>query len=488
MMRPEIEVEVIRLFYAEHWKVGTIVTQFGLHRDVVLRILGLGQNPDGSPRPRPRLVDPYREFIDETLKQYPRLRSTRLHDMLRERGFQGAVRTLCEYVHTVRPTPRCEVYLRTTPLVGEQAQVDWAYVGKYPVRGGERGLWLFVIVLSHSRAMWGEFVLDLSVNSLCRSLVRASQALGGLPRQWLFDNPKIVVLERVGDAVRFHPVLLDLCGKMHVQPRLCAVRRPEHKGRVERSIRYLRERFLAGRTITGIADGNLALERFIAEIAHRRPHTELSPKTVDDVLREEQSRLLPLPSVLPETDLVLPVPVDKQAFVRLDTNRYSVPTKYAHRTITLVADDLTVRLLDGQTEIARHARCFGRKQIIEDHAHRAELIRERKAAADFKGRDRLRLVAPNFATLLDRWARRNMNLSLQVGRSSKLLDLYGDEIFSLAVSEAVSREIVDSGAIALCCERIRRERNLPVPIEMNLPDHVIDRDVIPHNLETYDAK
>jgi len=81
-----------------------------------------------------------------------------------------------------------------------------------------------------------------------------------------------------------------------------------------------------------------------------------------------------------------------------------------------------------------------------------------------------------------------MNLSLQVGRSSKLLDLYGDEIFSLAVSEAVSREIVDSGAIALCCERIRRERNLPVPIEMNLPDHVIDRDVIPHNLETYDAK
>ena len=108
----------------------------------------------------------------------------------------------------------------------------------------ERALWLFVMVLGHSRAMWGEFVLDLSIHGLRRSLVRAARAFGGVTRQWLFDNPKTVVLERVGEAVRFHPNLLDIAAALRVQPRLCAVRRPEHKGKVERAIR-LRDRFLA---------------------------------------------------------------------------------------------------------------------------------------------------------------------------------------------------------------------------------------------------
>lgn len=109
------------------------------------------------------------------------------------------------------------------PLLGEQAQIDWAHVGKVPVQGGERALWLFVMVLSYSRALWAEFVFDLSASSLCRSLVRASHFFGGMTRQWLFDNPKTVVLERQGDAVRYHPQLLDLCAKLHVQTMLAKI-------------------------------------------------------------------------------------------------------------------------------------------------------------------------------------------------------------------------------------------------------------------------
>jgi transposase len=250
---PEVCAEIARLFFVEHWKIGTVAAQLGLHPDVVHNVLGIGQVRTPEEPPRPCLIDPYRPFVDETLTLYPTLRATRLYDMLHERGYRGAVRTLRRYVATVRPRPHREVYLRTEPLVGEQAQIDWAYVGKLPIAGSERALWLFVMVLSHSRALWGEFVLDLSVHSLCRSLLRAACAFGGLTRQWLFDNPKTVVLERRGDAVRFHPVLLSLCGALRVQPRLCAVARPQHKGRVERAIRYLRDRFLAGRTITGVA-------------------------------------------------------------------------------------------------------------------------------------------------------------------------------------------------------------------------------------------
>lgn len=331
---PEREAEITRLYFAEHWRVGTIAAQLGVHPDVVRRVLGIGKARPGG-EPRPRLVDPYRAFIDETLARYPRLCTTRLHDMLAERGYLGAVRTLREYVAEVRPKPRREIYLRTEPLPGEQAQIDWAYVGKIAVPGGERALWLFVIVLSHSRALWGEFVLDLTVYSLTRSLVRAASAFGGVTRQWLFDNPKIVVLERRGDAVRFHPTLLDLCGKMRVEPRLCAVRRPEHKGKVERSIRYLRDRFLAGRSITGVAEGNAQLARFVAEIAGPRPHPVLASRTVADVLTDERPRLLALPDPLPDIDRVEPIGADRQAFIRFETNRYSVPTDHAERALTV---------------------------------------------------------------------------------------------------------------------------------------------------------
>jgi transposase len=485
MTTPEFEAEIVRLHFVEHWRVGTIATQLGVHPDVVKRVLGLGPKSSGA-LPRPRLVGPYRDFISETLQKYPRLRATRLHDMLRERGYTGAVRTLRDYVALVRPKPRREVYLRTEPLIGEQSQIDWAYVGKLPVAGGERALWLFVSVLSYSRALWAEFVLDLSVHSLCRSLVRSAVAMGGTTRQWLFDNPKTVVLERRGDAVRFHPTLYDLCAKMRVQPRLCAVARPEHKGKVERAVRYLRDRFLAGRTIASVADGNRQLERFIAEIATQRPHPVHGPRTVGEVLADERARLLPLPNPLPDTEMVEAVTTDRQAFVHFDSNRYSVPSTRAERTLTLVADDLEVRVLDGEECVARHVREYGKRRVLELPEHRRELVAERRRARDLKGRDRLRAVAPDFGVLLERWALAGPSLAIQVTRAIKLLDLYGDELFAGAVSELVARGLRDTSALAVACDRLRRERQRPVPVDVPLPPHIEDREVIPHNLEDYD--
>jgi transposase len=489
MSTPEVDAEIIRLYYAEHWKIGTISAQLALHPDTVRRVLGLASV--GSTIPlvsvsRARMVDPYRHFIQETLSRYPKLCSTRLHDMIKDRGYRGAPRTLREYVATVRPRPRREVFLHTETLPGEQAQADWAYVGKISVPGGERALWLFVLVLSHSRALWAEFVLDLTVHSLCRSLVRSAVALGGVPRQWLFDNPKIVVLERQGDAIRFHPVLLELCGKMRVQARLCAVARPQHKGKVERSIRYLRDRFLAGRTILSITDGNTQLNQFLTQTASLRPHPVKAPLTVSDVLKMERERLLLIPTPLPMTDFVHGMPVDRQAFIRFDTNRYSVPPQYAGRTLTLVVDDLQLRVLDGGVPIVHHERNYGKRQIIEDPDHRAAILRQRRAAQDLKGRDRLSAAAPQFNSLLNRWAEAGYSLATQIAKSVQLLDLYGEEIFRLAVEEMNVRHLQDIGALMIGCDRLRRERHRPLPLDIPLPSHVDDCDVIPHDLGNYD--
>ena len=184
----EVEVEILRLHFAEHLPVGTIARQLAVHDDVVRRVVGLTSPLRKLPPPGPRLCAPFADFIADTLARYPTLRATRIYDMVKERGYAGSVRTLREHVAVHRPAPRAEAFLRVESLVGEQAQVDWAHVGNLPVEGGQRALWAFVLVLSWSRAMWAELVFDLTAHSLCRSLVRAAEAFGGCPRQWGADN------------------------------------------------------------------------------------------------------------------------------------------------------------------------------------------------------------------------------------------------------------------------------------------------------------
>lgn len=488
---PDQEIEIRRLHSAEHWKVGTIARQLHVHHDVVRRVLGLLPKRKRKTRARsrkPRHCDAYREFIDLQLAQYPCLRATRIFDMIRERGYAGSVRTLRSLVARIRPAPRAEVFLRLQLLPGEQAQIDWAHVGTLAVPGGERPLWVFLIVLGYSRALWAELVFELTADSLCRSLVRASTYFGGASRQWLFDNPRSVVLERHGDAARFHPDLLDLAGHYHVQPRLCAVRKANQKGRVERAVRYLRERFFAGRRITDLAAGNRDLACFLEQIALPRPHPVFNDRSVAQVLAGERPHLLPLPVTLPATDRMLSVRADKTASVQFDSNLYSVPPAGVGRLLTLVASDTHVRVLDADTQIACHPRCWGRRQLIEIPEHRAEILRLKRAAQELKGRDRLRALVPNIDQLYGRWIEGGRSLRHMTAQTNKLLDLYGEAIFREAAAEIIARGLHDPGALAQWCEQKRRALTRPVPVELVLNPHVPDRDVIPHNLEDYDEK
>jgi transposase len=431
-------------------------------------------------------VTPFIPFVTETLQQYPRLRATRLFDMVKARGYPGSVRTLREFVATVRPTPKAEVFVRLEPLAGEQAQVDWAHVGHLPVPGGQRALWAFVMVLSFSRGMWAELVFDLDAASVRRSLVRAVQALGGCTRQWLFDNPKTIVLGRVGDVVRFHPTLLEVASHYHVQPRLCAVRKPQQKGKVERAIRFLKERFFAARTIPTLGDGNAQLAEWIVQVAHARPHPVRRDRTIVDCLREEQVRLLPLPTVHPPLDEVVSVTVDATASVCFDGNTYSVPPVHAGKARTLAADQDVVRVLEGTTVLATHPRNWGRGQRVEDAAHRAAVLATKPGTRDLKGRDRLRAEIPHIDVLLQRWLLDGHHLGGQVLHTLRLLEAYGPDVLRAAVAEMVQRGTHDRGALVVLCERHRRARREPVPVPLELGAHVPEREVIPHALEGYD--
>jgi transposase len=201
----EQRAEIRRLYYAEHWKVGTIASALGVHRDSVRRAIESERFGIRAARPRPSQLDPFVPFIRQTLKRYPRLRSTRLYAMLRERGYVGSVVQLRRVVARLRPSSRGEAYLRLRTLPGEEAQVDWGCFGSLAVGGVKRPLSCFVMVLSWSRALHAVFTLDQKLESFLRGHVEAFRFFLGVPRVALYDNLRSAVLERRGDAIRLHP-------------------------------------------------------------------------------------------------------------------------------------------------------------------------------------------------------------------------------------------------------------------------------------------
>ena len=163
-----------------------------------------------------------------------------------------------------------------------------------------------------------------------------------------------------------------------------------------------------------------------------------------------------------------------------------MPSCYASRVVTLWADDHVIRILDGAALIAEHRRSWARRQIFEQSVHRADLLGERRAARALKGRDRIRAVVPAFDQIVTRWNLSGSSLGYRVARAIKLLELYGDEVFAAAATDLIARGLTDVGALAVACEKYRKARGRPVPVALELPEHLDDADVIPHDLEAYD--
>ena len=204
--------EILRLYYAEKWKIGTIARQLGVHHSTVDRVLAAAGVPREERRRRRSKFDPFLPFIRQTLPVYPRLTASRLYQMARERGYRGSQSHFRRLVARERPRPVAEAYLRLKTLPGEQAQVDWAHFGTVRIGRAERRLMGFVMVLSYSRRVFLRFYLDAGMSNFLRGHVAAFEAWQRVPRELWYDNLKSVVAERHGDAIRFNPQLLAFAG------------------------------------------------------------------------------------------------------------------------------------------------------------------------------------------------------------------------------------------------------------------------------------
>jgi transposase len=488
MISRELEAEILRLHHAEGWPVGTLARQLRVHHSTVRRVLGQAGVPAAHHYSRPLMVEPFVPFIQATLERYPTLRASRLYRMVRERGYPGAPDHFRAIVARYRPRQATEAYLRLRTLPGEQGQVDWAHFGKFVVGHARRPLMAFVMVLSYSRHLFVRFYPSATMACFLDGHVRAFGFFNAVPRTLLYDNLRSAVLERIGDAIRFHPTLLELAAAYRFAPRPVAVARGNEKGRVERSIRFVRERFFAARRFADMADLNAQALAWCATEAAERPCPEDRSRNVRACFEEERPRLLSLPGEPFPCQERLIVRAGKTPYVRFDLNDYSIPHTHVRRTLEVLATLDTVRILDGDTVIARHPRSFDRGAQIEDPAHIQALLDHKRAGRAHRAIDRLHHAAPSAAAFFQRAAERGVHLGSLTRGLIELLDSHGS-----AALEAALRTALEAGAAQLAAVRHfidlqRARRGAAAPVAVTLPDdpRVRALTVRPHNLTDYE--
>ena len=483
-----LQAKILRYHFVEGWGVNTIAKQLGVHHSTVDRVLSHAGLPKAERTRQASIVDAYHPMIIETLAQFPKLTASRLYDMAKARGFTGAQSQFRAHVAQLRPRKPSEAYLRLKTLPGEEAQIDWGHFGHVYIGRAKRPLMAFVMVLSWSRQIFCRFYLNQRMDNFLRGHVAAFEACSGAARVLLYDNLRSAVLERQGDAIRFHPTLLDLSAHYRFEPRPVAPARGNEKGRVERAIRYIRDNFFAARQWSDVDELNAQAADWCSGVSAQRRCPEDPSITVAEAFEQERAQLIPLPDNPYPTEECVSASVGKTPYVRFDLNDYSVPHTQTRRTVTVMASLTHVRILLGQEVIAKHRRVYGKGEQIEDPGHLEALLSAKRKARHHRGQDRLAHAAPSSRALLQRAAERGTALPRITAELNQLLDDYGAAELEHAITEALSNDVPHPNSVRQVLERRREQHDRAPPLTLSLPDNDKARNIVvrPPSLARYD--
>ena len=485
---PEIRAEVQRLYYGEHYSMHAVAKTVGIHHNTVKELLA-SWRLRSKPCSKSSVLDPYMPIIEEALSKYPRLRATRLLQMLRSRGYKGGVRILQDRVRLLRPQ-HMKAYMPLSFLPGEQAQVDWAHMGWITAENTKRRLSCFVMVLSHSRAMYARFTYDQTMESLLRCHVAAFRYFGGVSRIVLYDNMKTVVLARDGRNVSFNPYHLEFSGYYRFKADACNIRAGWEKGRVERSIRYIRDNFFAAREFSDLADANRQLRRWLDEYANKRPWPDDRSRSVFDVWQEETKVLMPLPEHDFAVTHIEPLSSGKLPYLRFDLNDYSIPYNFVGKTLSLVANEDQVTVVDGADNvIATHPRSYGKGKKVRMDQHFEGLLAS-KARADRRTlQERLVAKIPMAEAFFNAVIEQGAPLGAVTQKLGGLLNEYGRDAVEAAIHEAMARGLPRITTVAqILYETLNRTaEGLILPLDLPDRPNMKYLSTLPHDLASYDA-
>jgi transposase len=367
MVRLEGFMEIQQLHH-DGVSVSEIARRLDLDRKTVRKYLR--QAPREYERvPKSWKVDPFRSYLRERWELGVH-NATRLFVEIRKRGYDGCLTQVKTVVRPWRSEGQERAFVRFETAPGEQAQMDWGHFGNWD---GKR-LYGFALTLCWSRMQYVEFTQRQDAETLLNCMMHAMTFFGGIPATVLSDNMKTVILDRIDGQPRFHPKMLDFASYYGFLPRVCHPYRPQTKGKIESTIRYIKGSFWPGLSFDSLEELN-RLALVWCEEANRRIHATTREVPL---LRFPHEGLMPLngqPAY--DTSYVSHRQVAKDCLVAYRGNRYSVPHVHAGKSVVVrePLDSGTIRIFYQQELIAEHRLSTRRGEMVVERSHYASLPR-----------------------------------------------------------------------------------------------------------------
>jgi transposase len=314
-------------------------------------------------------VEPYRELVLQMRQAGVEIAA--IWQRLGERGYAGSYQAVWRFVQQLEPkTPAVTVRIETKP--GEEAQVDFGYAGRMldPATGQLRKSWAFVMTLSWSRHQYVEFVFDQKVETWLRLHRNAFTHLGGVPERVVIDNLKAAIVRACWEDPLVQQAYRECAEHYGFRIAPCRPATPQHKGKVESGVHYVKRNFLGGREATTLTQANRDVQRWCEETAGQRCHGTTKEQPMVRFAQVEQAHLQSLPEIPYDLAVWKEAKLHRDGHVIFEKAYYSAPYRLVDEPLRIRGGGCEVRIYTQDYQlVATHERASepGQRQTHPDH-------------------------------------------------------------------------------------------------------------------------
>ena len=301
---------------------------------------------------RPTILDPHKEYIQIEVNKD--IQAKRIfEDLVRDYDYQGSYDTVKKYIHSIREK-KSKVYMVLNTQPGEEAQVDFGYIGLLNINGKKKKAWIFVMTLSYSRYMYVQIVLDQKVQTFINCHKNAFKYFNGVPEIVKIDNLKAAILEADFYEPTIQKDYAAFAAYYGFLAQPCRVYTPTDKGKVESNVKYVKNSCFKGRNFKDIEEAKGFLATWLKDTANKRIHGT-TKKVPFEVFSEIEKACL---TALPKEDYILSnsqiCHVATNCHICYKSNYYSVPYGYVGKDVQAIEMNGLLRIYSDNKEIALH--------------------------------------------------------------------------------------------------------------------------------------
>jgi transposase len=449
--------------------IKVVARETQLSPNTVRKYLRCDEPPLRKENARPFKLDRFESQIDELLRSTPKITAVRIGTYLRatvDPDIRIDESTLRKYVARRRAliVPK-EAFIRAHYAPGDQAQFDFSPM-TVTLAGVVVVVQLFAMRLSYSGRYFARASMRCDRPSLFAGLLAACTTFGGTPRTSIFDNATTAVKRILSGTSRAeNDEFAAFRGALLLDVQFAAPAKGNEKGGVEGIHGYIEDNFFRPMPAFDSLDMlNAALadfcERDLARLQTGRD------ESIGARFERERAFLNPLPTILPRACVIVNVHINKFAEVQFESNRYSVPTEFAHRNACIEVYEDKIRVIARDAVVAEHQRSFDRGQEFLDIRHYLDILKHKHRAAETAAVLSDGRIPTELRALFDRYRVANpRSATKEWTKVLALLEFVSREELAQTITHACACGTDDPDAIALLVMQRKAPEIQPIAAE-----------------------